>query len=140
MKEKKEKKTKIEKKSIEEIKEERDNKTNELLTQILSDDGIDQKTKDFLSSFKNPDFIENILDLENKLVVNSVYLNKITKMGRSMSTMVWQFYRHRGKLNVNKLIKQYGRENLTINYKIFLTNKEQIEEQIDESTLINIEK
>ena len=33
--------------------------------------------------------------------------------------MIWQFYRHRGKLSVNKVIKQYGRENLTINYKIF---------------------
>ena len=83
------------------------------------DEQIDIKTKGFLDLIKNPIFIENIYDTEKKQIVNSIYLNKITKIGRQMSTMVWQYYRHRGKLNVNKVIKQYGRENLTINYKIF---------------------
>ncbi len=92
---------------------------NDFLASILQDDTIDIKTKDFMSSMKNQVFMINVFDLDKKLVVNSVYLNKITKMGRGMSTMVWQYFRHRGKLNVNKLIKQYGRENLTINYKIF---------------------
>jgi hypothetical protein len=93
--------------------------SNDFLSRIMSDEQIDTKTKNFLSEIKNPVFMENIFDLEKKLVVNSVYLNKITKLGRSMNTMVWQYFRHRGKLNVNRLIKQYGRENLTINYKIF---------------------
>lgn len=92
---------------------------NNLILTILQDEEIDEKTRNFLSEIKNPVFAENVFDLEKKLVVNSVYLNKITKMGRGMSTMVWQYFRHRGKLNVNRLIKQYGRENLTINYKIF---------------------
>ena len=93
--------------------------TDDYVKTILEDELVDIKTKNFLSSIKNPAFIENTFDQEKKLFVNSIYLNKITKIGRSMSTMIWQFYRHRGKLSVNKVIKQYGRENLTINYKIF---------------------
>lgn len=93
--------------------------SNEFKSKIIEDDQINEKTKNFLIEMKNPVFMINVFDTEKKLVVNSVYLNKITKLGRSMSTMVWQYFRHRGKLNVNKLIKQYGRENLTINYKIF---------------------
>lgn len=92
---------------------------NNLIESIMEDNEIDEKTKNFLVGMKNRVFMENVFDLDKKLVVNSIYLNKITKLGRSMSTMVWQYFRHRGKLNVNKLIKQYGRENLTINYKIF---------------------
>jgi hypothetical protein len=92
---------------------------NNFIESIMEDDVIDEKTKSFLVGMKNQVFMENVFDLDKKLVVNSIYLNKITKLGRSMSTMVWQYFRHRGKLNVNKLIKQYGRENLTINYKIF---------------------
>jgi hypothetical protein len=96
-----------------------DNSYHDYVKTILEDELVDIKTKNFLSSIKNPAFVENTFDLEKKLFVNSIYLNKITKIGRSMSTMIWQFYRHRGKLSVNKVIKQYGRENLTINYKIF---------------------
>ncbi len=94
-------------------------KKNNFLNDIIQDEEIDVKTKNFLTSMNNLEFMNNVFDVDKKLVVNSIYLNKITKLGRSMSTMVWQYFRHRGKLNVNKLIKQYGRENLTINYKIF---------------------
>lgn len=103
------------------LKTESENTSMELgfIESIIADSQIDEKTKNFLIGMKNPIFMINVFDTEKKLVVNSVYLNKITKLGRSMSTMVWQYFRHRGKLNVNKLIKQYGRDNLTINYKIF---------------------
>ena len=100
---------------------------DQLIEDISQDDQIDERTKNFLVGMKNPVFITNVFDTDKKLVVNSVYLNKITKLGRSLSTMVWQYFRHRGKLNVNQLIKQYGRENLTINYKIFQTNTGQNE-------------
>ncbi len=76
-------------------------------------------TEKFLESIKNPAFKTNIIDTETNQVVNSIYWVKKTKLGRTMSTMVWQFFRHRGKLNVNQVIKQYKRENLIINYKIF---------------------
>ncbi len=92
---------------------------NDILQMIIQDEEIDTKTRNFLSTIKNKLFLQNIYDNEKKLIVNSVYLNKITKTGRGMSTMVWQYFRHRGKLNVNDVIQKYGRDNLTINYKIF---------------------
>jgi hypothetical protein len=76
-------------------------------------------TSRYIESIKNPKFKINIVDIETNQVVNSIYLVKKTKLGRTMNTMVWQFFRHRGKLNVNQVIKQYSRENLIINYKIF---------------------
>ena len=84
--------------------------------QILSNNNLTDK---FLSEIKNPLFRENIIDIETKKIINSIYLQKKTKLGRNMSTMVWQYYRHRGKTNANAIIKRYGRENLIINYKIF---------------------
>jgi hypothetical protein len=79
----------------------------------------DNLTNNFLSEIKNSLFRENIIDIETNKIINSIYLQKKTKLGRKMSTMVWQYYRHRGKINVNTIIKRYGRENLIINYKIF---------------------
>jgi hypothetical protein len=79
----------------------------------------DIKTNDFLNNLKNEIFKNNIFDNENKRIVNSIYLQKKTKLGKNMTTMIWQFYRHRGKLNVNDVIKKYGREKLVINYKVF---------------------
>ena len=105
-------------KQMEQVQSEEEKKNN-FLNDIIQDETIDNKTKNFLTSMNNVEFMTNVFDVDKKLVVNSIYLNKITKLGRSMSTMVWQYFRHRGKLNVNKVIKQYGRENLTINYKIF---------------------
>lgn len=77
------------------------------------------KTEEFIQSIKNPVFKINIVDTDTNQVVSSIYLIKKTKLGRTLNTMVWQFFRHRSKLDVNKIIKQYGRENLIINYKIF---------------------
>ena len=76
-------------------------------------------TSRYIESIKNPVFKTNIFDVETNQIVNSIYLVKKTKLGRTLNTMVWQFFRHRGKLNVNQVIKQYSRENLIINYKIF---------------------
>ncbi len=76
-------------------------------------------TVKYIDSIKNPVFKTNIVDIETNQVVNSIYLVKKTKLGRTMNTMVWQIFRHRGKLNVNQVIKKYSRENLIINYKIF---------------------
>ncbi len=73
----------------------------------------------YIDSIKNPVFKTNIVDTETNQVVNSIYLVKKTKLGRTLNTMVWQIFRHRGKLNVNQVIKKYSRENLIINYKIF---------------------
>lgn len=66
----------------------------------------------------NPTFKKNVTDVEKKMIVKSIYLKKKTKMNRDMQTLVWQYYRHRGSLNVNDVIKKYGRDSLIINYSI----------------------
>ena len=76
-------------------------------------------TEKFIQSIKNQIFKKNILDTDTIQAVSSIYLVKKTKLGRTLNTMVWEFYRHRAKLDVNDIIKKYGRENLIINYKIF---------------------
>ena len=49
-------------------------------------------------------------------------------MDRDMQTLVWQYYRHRGCLNVNDVIKKYGRNSLVINYSITpVNNKEKVD-------------
>ena len=66
----------------------------------------------------NPVFKKNVTDLTNEKIVKSIYLKKKSKMDREMQTLVWQYYRHRKSLNVNDVIKKYGRESLVINYSI----------------------
>ena len=84
-----------------------------------SEINMDEKTKLVYDNIKNDNFKKNILDNEKKLIVSSVYFKKKTKLEKDMTCMVWQQFRHRGKLNVNDVIKKYGRENLIINYCIY---------------------
>ena len=72
--------------------------------------------------FNNPTFKKNVTDIEKGVIVKSIYLKKKTKMDRDMQTLVWQYYRHRGSLNVNDVIKKYGRDSLVINYSITPNN------------------
>jgi len=78
---------------------------------------IDIKTMERLSQIKNEIFKKNIFDNERKLIVSSVYLKKRAHLKNSeLSTMVWQYYKSRNKINVNDIIEKYGRNNLIINY------------------------
>ncbi len=122
---KKDKKIKKEKKKIETIDRE------DFLNKILADEQVDELTKNFMSKIKNPVFMENVYDQEKKLVVNSIFSNGKTKLGRDISRKEWEYYTHRGKKNVNRLIAEKKRENLTINYKIFQPNHSG--KKIDES-------
>ena len=86
----------------------------------IKDKTVHQLTTDqFIQSIKNLVFKKNIVDTGTTWVVSSIYLKKITKLERKMNTMVWEYYRHRSKLDVNDIIKKYNRESLIINYKIF---------------------
>lgn len=86
----------------------------------IKDKSVHQlKTDQFIQSIKNPIFKKNVVDTETTWAVSSIYLVKKTKLDRVMNTMVWEYYRHRAKLDVNDIIKKYKRENLIINYKIF---------------------
>ena len=87
---------------------------------------MDLKTEEKLLKIKNEIFKINILDIEEKLIVSSVYLKKNNKNeenkeninNRQMKTMVWEYYKNRNKSNVNDIINKYGRSNLIINYSL----------------------
>lgn len=74
-----------------------------------------------MANLKNPVFINNSTD-ESGQMVSSVYAKKVSKLGKDVWYMVWQYYRHRGKLDVKKVIKEHKDHELRINYKIFSNN------------------
>ena len=63
----------------------------ERIKEIEELDDLDPYTKNVLSGIKNQIFKNNIIDLETKQIVSSIYLKKISKIGRNIETMVWQF-------------------------------------------------
>jgi hypothetical protein len=90
---------------------------------------MDSKTEEKLLKIKNEIFKINILDIEAKLIVSSVYLKKNNKNeeneknkeninNKQMKIMVWEYYKSRNKTNVNDIINKYGRTNLIINYSL----------------------
>ena len=87
--------SKIELKNLDKIKE-------------IEENGIlDEYTKSELNKIKNKIFKNNILDLEESKIVSSIRLLKTSKLGRLVQPMVWEYYRHRGNLDVNQIIKKH---------------------------------
>jgi hypothetical protein len=79
---------------------------------------LDPWTQTQLSKIKNTTFKNNIVDIESKQIVSSIRLVKTSKLGKKLTPMVWEYYKNRGNLDINQIIKQYGRSNLIINYCI----------------------
>ena len=105
-------------------------------------ESFDEWTGKQIKKINNITFKNNIIDVENKLIVSSIRLVKTSKMGRKVTPMIWEYYKNRGNLDVNQVIKQYGRNNLIINYSINPKSKtpclksEQVEkEQLDTETM-----
>jgi hypothetical protein len=98
--------TKIELKNLDQIK-------------LIEESGIlDEWTGKKLSEIKNITFKNNVFDIEEKKLVSSIRLVKTSKLGRKVTPMVWEYYKNRGNLDVNQIIKKYSRENLIIYYSI----------------------
>ena len=89
-----------------------------------------------IKTITNPIFKKNIVDNENGVIVKSIYLKKKTRMDRDMKTLVWQYYRHRKSLNVNDVIKKYGRDSLIINYSVKPKNDSHIDD--NDSSVNNV--
>jgi hypothetical protein len=79
---------------------------------------LDEWTKKKLSEIKNITFKNNVFDIEKNMLVSSIRLVKTSKLGRKVTPMIWEYYKNRGNLDVNQVIKKYSRENLIINYSI----------------------
>ena len=87
---------------------------------IENSDNIDDWTKKKLLEIKNLTFKNNIFDIEQNKIVSSVRIIKTSKLGKKITPLLWEYYRNRGNLDVNMIIKKYSRENLSINYsKLF---------------------
>lgn len=93
-------------------------KNLEIIEQIEKMGELDEWTLNKLSQIKNMTFKNNVFDCDAKKIVSSVRLVKISKIGRKLTPMVWEYYKNRANLDINQVIKQYGRENLIINYSI----------------------
>ena len=50
------------------------------------------------------------------MIVSSIRLVKTSKLSKTLTPMVWEYYRNRGNLDVNQIIIKYSRDNLKINY------------------------
>ena len=88
------------------------------IEQIINLGDLDDWTKNKLLDIKNITFKNNVFDIEKKMIVSSIRLVKNSKLGRKITPMVWEYYKNRGNLDVNQIIKQYSRDNLIINYSI----------------------
>lgn len=93
-------------------------KNLDLIKEIETSDELDKWTRDKLLNIKNSTFKNNVFDCEKKQIVSSVRLIKTSKLGRKLTPMVWEYYKNRANLDINQVIKQYGRENLIINYSM----------------------
>jgi len=93
-------------------------KNLDLIIQIEESGELDEWTQNKLAQIKNITFKNNVFDYGEKKLVSSVRLVKVSKLGRKLTPMVWEYYKNRANLDINQVIKQYGRENLIINYSI----------------------
>lgn len=93
-------------------------KNLEQIKSIEISDELDEWTKNKLLNIKNQTFKNNVFDVEKKLLVSSIRVVKTSKLGRNLTPMIWEYYKNRGNLDVNHIIKTYSRENLIINYSI----------------------
>lgn len=93
-------------------------KNLDLIAQIEESGELDEWTQNKMSLIKNTTFKNNVFDYGEKKLVSSVRLVKTSKMGRKLTPMVWEYYKNRANLDINQVIKQYGRDNLIINYSI----------------------
>jgi hypothetical protein len=77
-----------------------------------------------IEDIKNHTFKKNIIDTEENKIVSSIYLNSNKRIDNSefytknCKHLIWKYYKDRNKINVNDVIKQYGRDILIINYSI----------------------
>jgi hypothetical protein len=62
-----------------------------------------------IENIKNETFKKNTIDNEMNLLISSVYL-------KNKNILIWSYYRDRGKINVNDIIKKFGRNIIVINY------------------------
>jgi len=112
-------------------------KNLDLISQIEESGELDEWTQNKLVQIKNTTFKNNVFDYGEKKLVSSVRLVKTSKLGRKLTPMIWEYYKNRANLDINQVIKQYGRENLIINYSIPPNQKKIINDETNETNETN---
>ena len=77
-----------------------------------------------IEDIKNDLFRRNVIDIDNNMIVKSIFLKNNEENNKSRRTILWKYYRDRSKRNVNEIIDKYGRDILVINYSIETHKKE----------------
>ena len=70
-----------------------------------------------IENIKNETFKEYSIDDETNKLISSIYLISFDNL-KQKSRLIWSYYRDRGRINVNNIIKKYERNTLIINYSI----------------------
>lgn len=91
-------------------------KNLEIIKQIEESEEIDLWIKQKISEIKNITFKNNVIDIEKKKIVSSIKLIKTNEYGKNKTPLIWEYYKNRGNMDVNYIIKKYTRENIIINY------------------------
>jgi hypothetical protein len=111
-------------------------KNLDIIKQIEESGELDEWTQNKLSQIKNITFKNNVFDYGEKKLVSSVRLVKTSKLGRKLTPMVWEYYKNRANLDINQVIKQYGRNTLIINYSIPPNKKIIISDNLEETDIL----
>jgi hypothetical protein len=111
-------------------------KNLDIIKQIEESGELDEWTQNKLSQIKNITFKNNVFDYGEKKLVSSVRLVKTSKLGRKLTPMVWEYYKNRANLDINQVIKQYGRNSLIINYSIPPNKKIIISDNLEETDIL----
>ncbi len=111
-------------------------KNLDAINKFVSSEETDEWTKNKIIQIRNPVFKNNVVDLGeydkdknaymNQRIVSSIRLLKFNKLGKKNTPLVWEYYKNRGNLDVNDIIKKYQRENLIINYSLKPLTKSEI--------------
>ncbi len=111
-------------------------KNLDIIKELEKSNELDEWTKMELNKIKNFTFKNNVFDYGEKKIVSSVRLKKISKLGKNLTPLIWEYYKNRGNIDVNYLIKLYGRENLIINYSLYPLFNKKIIKPIQQIQLI----
>ena len=116
-------------------------KNLDAINKFVSSEETDEWTKNKIIQIRNPVFKNNVVDLGeydkdknaymNQRIVSSIRLLKFNKLGKKNTPLVWEYYKNRGNLDVNVIIKKYQRENLIINYSLKPLTKPEIKNNFE---------
>jgi hypothetical protein len=60
-----------------------------------------------MPELKNQTFINNITDPKTGKQVKKIYQMKISKIGRLVEPMVWEYYKNRANMSISDIYKKY---------------------------------